>query len=280
MVRQNTGLGLRALLCAALLAVGGAGAADAGTAEADATGDRTLLDSYNGVVFDFNRAVFDRLGAAGAWLQAQPWMPAIGAGAGSLANVASTFINEPVTILSSLMIGDLARARRGGERFAINTTLGVLGYFDPAAEAGLPPAHLDIGLALCSLGVPEGPFVMLPFVGPRTLRDGVSDVVLVNALLYTVVATTVAPSSGLAVIVTAEGIEIVADIVATRQIDERAGAMAPATLEDLQTLYLDSRRVRCRELRADGAPDQAEPGVPGMPPAGPSPPARHPPDAP
>ncbi len=56
-------------------------------------------------------------------------------------------------------------------RFAFNSTWGILGLLDIASEAGLPKHDEDFGQTLAVWGVGEGPFVVLPFFGPRTLRD-------------------------------------------------------------------------------------------------------------
>jgi phospholipid-binding lipoprotein MlaA len=58
-------------------------------------------------------------------------------------------------------------------RFALNSTFGVLGLFDIASEAGLPKHKEDFGQTLGRWGVQSGPYVMLPLLGPSTLRDTV-----------------------------------------------------------------------------------------------------------
>jgi phospholipid-binding lipoprotein MlaA len=58
-------------------------------------------------------------------------------------------------------------------RFALNSTFGVLGLFDIASEAGLRKHKEDFGQTLGRWGVQSGPFVMLPLLGPSTLRDTV-----------------------------------------------------------------------------------------------------------
>ncbi|HSD39441.1 MAG TPA: VacJ family lipoprotein [Rhodocyclaceae bacterium] len=56
-------------------------------------------------------------------------------------------------------------------RFLINSTLGIAGVFDVASELGLDKHEEDFGQTLGVWGVGDGPYVMLPFFGPRTLRD-------------------------------------------------------------------------------------------------------------
>jgi phospholipid-binding lipoprotein MlaA len=58
-------------------------------------------------------------------------------------------------------------------RFLINSTAGIGGLFDIAANNGLEPKTEDFGQTAAVWGVPNGPYVMLPFRGPSTLRDAV-----------------------------------------------------------------------------------------------------------
>jgi phospholipid-binding lipoprotein MlaA len=93
--------------------------------------------------------------------------PSIREGIGNaIANVA-----EPVTAVSAALAGEFAQAGNAAARFAINTTLGLGGVRDAAEAMGYPRAPMSIGGALCRWGVPSGPFLMLPILGPSTLRD-------------------------------------------------------------------------------------------------------------
>ena len=56
-------------------------------------------------------------------------------------------------------------------RFVVNSTLGVAGLWDPASSMGLVKHDEDFGQTLATWGVGEGPYVMLPLMGPSTLRD-------------------------------------------------------------------------------------------------------------
>jgi phospholipid-binding lipoprotein MlaA len=56
-------------------------------------------------------------------------------------------------------------------RFAVNSTFGVLGVFDLAGPAGMPKHNEDLGQTLGYWGVPSGPYLMLPILGPSTVRD-------------------------------------------------------------------------------------------------------------
>jgi phospholipid-binding lipoprotein MlaA len=59
-------------------------------------------------------------------------------------------------------------------RFAINTTVGIVGLFDVASKAGLQKHNEDFGQTLGRWGVGSGPYVVLPFLGPSDVRDGFS----------------------------------------------------------------------------------------------------------
>jgi phospholipid-binding lipoprotein MlaA len=80
-------------------------------------------------------------------------------------------LDSPPTIVNQLLQGKLKAAGQDTLRFAMNTTLGIGGFFDPASDAGLPRHDEDLGQTLGLWGVPPGPYVMLPFLGPSHLRD-------------------------------------------------------------------------------------------------------------
>lgn len=69
-------------------------------------------------------------------------------------------------------------------RFLINTTVGLGGFFDPATGLGLNAYPEDFGQTLGYWGVPEGPFLMLPLLGPSNPRDGIGLAVDSAARVY------------------------------------------------------------------------------------------------
>jgi len=79
--------------------------------------------------------------------------------------------------LNAVLQGRLVRAARGGGRFLVNTTFGVLGLFDVASRMGIESYPTDFGHTLAIWGVPEGPYLMVPVLGPRTARSGTGSVV-------------------------------------------------------------------------------------------------------
>jgi phospholipid-binding lipoprotein MlaA len=80
-------------------------------------------------------------------------------------------LRAPVTFVNDLLQGETDRAGTTFARFFINSTLGLFGLFDLASELGHPQHHEDFGQTLAVWGVAEGPFLMLPLLGPSTLRD-------------------------------------------------------------------------------------------------------------
>ncbi|WP_266157423.1 MlaA family lipoprotein [Dyella silvatica] len=82
-----------------------------------------------------------------------------------------TNIRMPITIANSLLQARPKQAVQGSGRFLVNLTLGIGGFFDPASQLGIPLQENDFGVTLARWGVPEGDYLVLPFVGPTTVRD-------------------------------------------------------------------------------------------------------------
>ena len=74
-------------------------------------------------------------------------------------------------ILNDHLQGRFAQGWRDTERMAINSTIGVLGVFDPATGFGRPHNRNDFGITLGKWGVAQGPYLMLPILGPSSTRD-------------------------------------------------------------------------------------------------------------
>lgn len=82
-------------------------------------------------------------------------------------------INDIVVGLNNLLQGKFTAAYSDLGRVAMNSTLGVLGLFDIATEAGMERHEEDFGQTLGYWGVGDGPFLVLPLFGPSNIRDGV-----------------------------------------------------------------------------------------------------------
>lgn len=78
----------------------------------------------------------------------------------------------PVIFVNDLLQGEFKRAGNTMSRFVVNTTIGFGGMGDPAERMGIPQHSEDFGQTLAVWGAPSGPYLVLPFFGPSTLRDG------------------------------------------------------------------------------------------------------------
>jgi len=77
----------------------------------------------------------------------------------------------PWIFLNDMAQGEGKRAGITLARFMINTTYRLAGLFDPAEDMGLPYHDEDMGQTFAVWGIPAGPYVMLPFLGPSDVRD-------------------------------------------------------------------------------------------------------------
>jgi len=114
---------------------------------------------------------------------------------------ASVFVNlrEPITVLSDVLLLDGAGAANATVRFAMNSTAGVLGYYDVATDYGYPLKPRRLDQVLCRAYVPEGPYFVLPFFGGANLRDSTA-IFATNFLQYAVLGLAYIPYRTLEVI--------------------------------------------------------------------------------
>lgn len=124
-------------------------------------------EKYNRAIFSFNdRAdhyVFKPM--AKAYVAVTPRFVRTG--------LTNLFLNlrSPVVILNDVLQGKIKQAGSDTARFVTNSTVGVLGLFDVAVRLNMPLHDEDFGQTLGKWGVRSGPYFMLPFMGPSTVRD-------------------------------------------------------------------------------------------------------------
>ncbi len=82
-------------------------------------------------------------------------------------------LHEPVVFANDLLQGQFKRAHDTFARFLMNTTFGLGGVMDLASKEGLEKQSGDFGQTLYSWGVPDGPYIVIPIVGPSNVRDGI-----------------------------------------------------------------------------------------------------------
>lgn len=82
-------------------------------------------------------------------------------------------LGYPRTIINDLLQAKFKAFASDTGRFVLNSTVGIAGILDPASDAGLPRNDEDFGQTFGRWGIKSGPYLMLPFLGPSTLRDTV-----------------------------------------------------------------------------------------------------------
>ncbi|MEQ8802967.1 MlaA family lipoprotein [Haliea sp.] len=85
-------------------------------------------------------------------------------------------LRDANSTINAVLQGRPGGAARAGSRFLLNSTIGVLGLFDVASRMGVEPYRTDFGHTLAIWGLPPGPFLMVPMLGPRTVRSGTGTV--------------------------------------------------------------------------------------------------------
>lgn len=102
-------------------------------------------------------------------------------------------LKEILVVFNDLLQGKVSQGGRDTVRFAINSTVGLVGLIDVASPMGLERHEQDFGLTLGRWGVDSGPYLVLPFLGPSTVRDTVArvgDLGLTPYLYATHISTT------------------------------------------------------------------------------------------
>ncbi|MGG2399820.1 VacJ family lipoprotein [Pseudomonas sp. SH1-B] len=148
-------------------------------------------------------------------------------------------LGEIPTLANSLLQLKGQRAMNSTARLLFNTILGIGGIWDPATHMGLPKQSEDFGQTLGYYGVPAGPYLMLPVLGPSNLRDTgglVADYGLENAVNYLDVADASRDNPA---------------ITALRAVDTRANTSfrygqlnSPFEYEKLRYFYHESRKLK------------------------------------
>ena len=81
-------------------------------------------------------------------------------------------LDTPVTFVNQVLQGKFRQSGSSIGRFLLNSTVGLLGFFDVATKVGMPYYNEDLGQTLAKWGYEDSRYLMLPFFGPSTFRDG------------------------------------------------------------------------------------------------------------
>jgi phospholipid-binding lipoprotein MlaA len=127
------------------------------------------LEGYNRAMFSFNEGVDKAVvkPVARVYEAAVPQLVRTGIG-NVFGNLGDVWVG-----LNNLLQGEVGDGMSDLMRFAVNSTFGILGIFDVASEMGLHKNDEDFGQTLAVWGVGEGAYFVVPFLGPRTVRDAV-----------------------------------------------------------------------------------------------------------
>jgi phospholipid-binding lipoprotein MlaA len=159
-------LGIGAL--AAVLALGAcATPPEDPQARAEFEAENDPIEPFNRAIFDFNIVVDDALirPAAVAYRDVVPQ------GARDGVHNALDNLRSPIVFANDVLQGEPERAGTTVLRFLINSTFGLFGVFDVAKDAGYPGHGEDFGQTFASWGIGEGPYLVLPILGPSNPRD-------------------------------------------------------------------------------------------------------------
>lgn len=147
--------------------------ADDKEARAEWEANNDPLEPMNRAVFDFNQGA-DRLVIKPVAQGYREVVPEFGR---DRVHDFLTNLQEPWNAVNSALQGNMEGAGESLGRFAMNTTFGVLGIMDVADDAGLPKRSEDFGQTLAVWGVGDGPYLVLPILGPSGARDAGGKVV-------------------------------------------------------------------------------------------------------
>ena len=131
---------------------------------------RDCFENLNRATFKFNQTIDSMIFKPVASIYRKLPSPAKTGVSNSLQN-----LSHLVTIPNNLLQGNYKQAGINTGRFVVNTTIGVLGFFDVAQNMGLTNYEIeDYGQSLAKFGVGPGCYVVLPILGPSTARDTVA----------------------------------------------------------------------------------------------------------
>ena len=130
------------------------------------------LEGFNRAMFAFNDSVDKAVvkPVAQGYVLVVPSLVRFGV-SNFFGNIGDVFI-----AVNNLLQGKLPEAFGDMGRVAINSTVGLLGLIDVASDAGLEKHDEDFGQTIGRWGIADGPYVVLPILGPRTLRDAFAQI--------------------------------------------------------------------------------------------------------
>lgn len=189
------------------------------------------FESFNRSVYKFNDAV-DR---AVLKPTAKGYVAVVPAGGRNMVNNFFSNLGDVVVTLNDVLQLKFKQAFNDGGRFLINTTVGAFGLADVAAKSGFPKHNEDFGQTLGYWGVKPGPYLVLPFFGPSSVRDAAG--FYVDSTVSPTI--TMKPPTTRNQMVLLNAVRVRANLLANEQVIEAAGLDPYAFMRDA---YLSHRR--------------------------------------
>jgi len=207
------------------------------------TADNDPYEATNREIFDLNQ----KLDKAVALPVAEFYVSTVPEPARNGVHNFLTNLNEPVVFANDLLQGDFDRAGETFGRFSVNSTLGMGGLFDAASHFGIGNHDTDFGITLGVWGFSEGPFLMLPLIGPAPPRDLIGKVVdiFLDPLTYVSFRSKIYYDIGLG---TLGIIDLRAQNIGTLESIERTSVDYYATTRNL---YLQYRKAQVNKGQPD-----------------------------
>ena len=126
------------------------------------------LEKLNRKIFGFNEVIFNNVYIPfGKWYENHIPLPV----RWSFKNFTQHYTETPQDMILSVLDFDLEGFLVASWRFLLNSTIGMWGILDPANDLGLKSVHKTFGQVFYFYGIPQGPYLMLPLIGPSNLRD-------------------------------------------------------------------------------------------------------------
>jgi phospholipid-binding lipoprotein MlaA len=149
-------------VCILVLIISVSGCATTGSAD-----PRDPWEGFNRGVFSFNETMDDAIFTPIGNLYQTITPEFVDRGVTNFFNN----LNDIAVVVNDILQFKIDQALSDASRFIFNSTIGLAGFFDVSTPMGLPKHDEDFGQTLAYWGVGSGPFLMVPFFGPATIRD-------------------------------------------------------------------------------------------------------------